>query len=46
MVFYYFGLVCGGKFGYKLIVSFGYICFYVVCVGIVIVIVLLYVLVD
>ena len=46
MASYYFGLVCGGKFGHKLIASFGHIRSYVACAGIATVTVLLHALVD
>ena len=46
MAAYYFGLVCGGKFGHKLIASVGHIRSYVACAGIATVIVLLHVLVE
>lgn len=44
MAAYYFGLVCGGKFGHKLIASVGHIRSYVACAGLATVIVLLHVL--
>lgn len=46
MAAYYLGLVCGGKFGHKLIASVGHIRSYVACAGIATVIVLLHVLVE
>ncbi|MBH3338951.1 MFS transporter [Pseudomonas mendocina] len=46
MAAYYFGLVCGGKFGHKLIASVGHIRSYVACAGLATVIVLLHVLVE
>ncbi|MCJ1883692.1 MFS transporter [Pseudomonas sp. LA21] len=46
MAAYYFGLVCGGKFGHKLIASFGHIRSYVACAGLATVIVLIHALVS
>ncbi|WP_161865213.1 MULTISPECIES: MFS transporter [Pseudomonas] len=46
MAAYYFGLVCGGKFGHKLIASVGHIRSYVACAGLATVIVLLHILVE
>ena len=46
MAAYYFGLVCGGKFGHRLIASVGHIRSYVACAGLATVIVLLHVLVE
>ena len=46
MAAYYFGLVCGGKVGHRLIASVGHIRSYVACAGLATVIVLLHVLVE
>ncbi|MGG2396512.1 MFS transporter [Pseudomonas sp. SH1-B] len=46
MAAYYFGLVCGGKFGHRLIASVGHIRSYVACAGLATVIVLLHVLIE
>lgn len=46
MAAYYFGLVCGGKFGHKLIASVGHIRSYVACAGLTTIIVLLHALVE
>ncbi|MNO48820.1 putative MFS-type transporter YcaD [compost metagenome] len=43
---YYLGLVCGGKFGHRLIASFGHIRSYVTCAGLATVAVLLHALVS
>ncbi|WP_145010299.1 MFS transporter [Pseudomonas oryzihabitans] len=46
MAAYYFGLVCGGKFGHRLIASVGHIRSYVACAGAATVTVLIHALVD
>ncbi|MBA1081286.1 MFS transporter, partial [Escherichia coli] len=46
MAAYYFGLVCGGKFGHRLIASVGHIRSYVACAGAATVTVLIHALID